>query len=516
MRLTVRLVDIAARGILLHHTDAKSLGVLPGDRIVIASPVTGKATADYVQTTATLIEQGRIGLYHHTNEQLTLAEGELVEVRVADRPISLDYIKKKMEGEKLNREEIRSIVRDIVQDTLSSSEITAFVVSSYINQLDMDEIEYLTRAMVETGDQLAFHAGPIVDKHSIGGVPGNKISLIVVPIIASTGLLIPKTSSRAITGAGGTADLMEVLAPVEFTASEVQEMTMKTGAVIVWGGATNIAPADDKIILQEYPFKIDQIGQMIASVMAKKFAVGADVVAIDIPVGKYCKVHSLEEGRKLARKFIDLGERLNMRVECALTYGDAPVGRAIGPKLEIKEALSVLEGSDSPRSLIQKSCVIAGIALELAGKANRGEGARVAHEILRSGNALKKFREIIAVQGGDPDVTSEKITPGEYFYTVRADSNGYVIDLNNQSLVTIARTAGAPADHGAGLYLHAKHGASLSKGDPIFTLYADRKWRLEKALEEARRLRPVMVEGMLLDRVPNIQEWTPSRSRNLE
>lgn len=516
MRLTVRLVDIDARGILLHQNDAKSLGVLTGDRIVISSPDTGKATADYVETTTTLIDQGRIGVYHHTNELLVLTESEIVEVRVADRPISLDYVKKKMDGEKLTREEIRTIVTDIAHDTLSPSEITAFIVSAYIHNLDMDEIEFLTRAMVETGDQISFHTGPIVDKHSIGGVPGNKISLIVVPIIAASGLLIPKTSSRAITGAGGTADLMEVLAPVEFDASKVQEMTTKAGGVIVWGGATNIAPADDKIIIQEYPFKIDQIGQMIASVMAKKFAVGADVVAIDIPVGKYCKVKTIEEGRRLARQFIDLGERLDMRVECALTYGDAPVGGAIGPKLEIKEALSVLEGSDSPRSLIQKSCVIAGIALELAGKANRGEGADLALEILQSGKALKKFLEIIEVQGGNPDIRSENIIPGEYSFTVNADTNGYVIDLNNHSLITIARLAGAPADHGAGIYLYAKHGTSLSKGEPIFTIYADRKWRLEKAIEVARTLRPVMVEGMLIDRVPHIREWTPGRSRSMD
>ena len=514
MRLTVRLIDIAARGILLHQSDAKALGVLPGDRVLLSSIGTGKVTADYIDTTSTLIEQGLIGVYYQTHKKLNLSEGEQLEVRASDRPVSLDYIKSKMEGKKLSREEIRTIISDIVLDTLSPSEITAFVVSSYINQLDMDEIESLTRAMVETGDQLSFHTGPIVDKHSIGGVPGNKISLIVVPIIAASGLLIPKTSSRAITGAGGTADLMEVLCPVEFSASEIQEMTMKAGAVIVWGGATNIAPADDKIIIQEYPFKIDQIGQMIASVMAKKYAVGANVVAIDIPIGKYCKVHKIEEGRKLARQFIDLGERLGMKVECALTYGDAPIGRTIGPNLEIKEALQILEGDEAPRSLVQKSCVIAGIALELAGKANRGDGTNVAMDILKSGKALMKFKDIIAIQGGNPDISSKNISPGEFSYVVRADTNGYVIDLNNHSLITIARTAGAPNDHGAGLYMHAKPGTSLSKGDPIFTLYAERKWRLEKATEIARTLRPVMVEGMLLDRVPQVKEWSPGRLRN--
>ena len=514
MKLAVRLVDIAARGVLLHLQDAKSLGIFPGDRVEIMNPSSGISIADYVETTSSLIEQGKIGIYHQTNQNLQVAEGEPVEVRIADRPVSLDYIRKKMDGNRLSREEISMIVSDIVSEKLSPSELTAFVIASYINQLDIDEIEFLTRSMVETGDRIEFHTGPIVDKHSIGGVPGNKITFLVVPIIAAGGLLIPKTSSRAITGAGGTADLMEVLAPVEFSASEIHQMTMKVGGVIVWGGSTNIAPADDKIIIQEYPFKIDQIGQMIASVMAKKFAVGAHVVAIDIPVGRYCKVQSIPEGRKLAQQFIDIGERLGMRVECALTYGDAPVGRAVGPALEVREALAVLEGDESPNSLIQKSTVIAGIAFELAGKANRGEGQALALEILQSGKALKKMKEIIAIQGGDPDVTSASITPGEFTYVVRADIDGYVIEIHNKSLISIARTAGAPNDHGAGIFIHAKPGTRLKRGEPIFTLYAERKWRLEKAIEIARTLRPVVVEGMLMDRVPGQREWLPPRERN--
>ena len=513
MKLAVRLVDIAARGVLLHLQDSKSLGIFPGDRVEIINQSTGLSLADYVETTSSLIDQGTIGIYRQTNQQLQVREGDPVEVRIADRPVSLDYIRKKMDGERLSREEIAIIVSDIVHDNLSPSEVTAFVIGSYINQLDIDEIESLTRSMVETGDKIEFHTGPIVDKHSIGGVPGNKITFLVVPIIAAAGLLIPKTSSRAITGAGGTADLMEVLAPVEFSAAEVQQMTQKVGGVIVWGGATNIAPADDKIILQEYPFKIDQIGQMIASVMAKKFAVGAHVVAIDIPVGKHCKVHSIPEGRKLAQQFIEIGERLGMRIECALTYGDAPVGRAIGPALEVREALAILEGAESPNSLIQKSTVIAGIAFELAGKANRGEGGDLALEILKSGKALKKMKEIIAIQGGDPNISSESITIGEFSHIIKADIDGYVIELNNKSLITIARMAGAPNDHGAGLYIHAKPGTRLKRGDPIFTLYAERKWRLEKALETARTLRPVVVEGMLMDRVPGQREWLPPRQR---
>lgn len=506
VKLTAKILDIATRGVLLHHLDARSIGVMNGDRVQVINPKNGVSVATAVETTSTITSQGTLGIYRITNERLHLEDGADIEIREAGRPASLDFIKKKMDGVKLSKEETLTIVKDIVSDDISSAELTAFITASYINPLDMDEIEHLTRAMVETGEQIKFPSRPIVDKHSIGGVPGNKISFLVVPIIAASGLKIPKTSSRAITGAGGTADLMEVLAFVEFSASEVQRMTEKIGGCIVWGGATNIAPADDKIIVQEYPFKIDARGQMLASVMAKKFAVGANLVVIDIPVGLHTKVATMQDGRKMAREFIELGERLGMKVECALTYGDIPVGRSIGPKLEVIEALKVLEGATEPNSFIQKSLSIAGIALEMAGKAPRGSGVAAAQDLLTKGKALEKFRKMIEIQGGDPTVKSSDIAPGEHQFVVNSPASGYVIEMNNRSLISLARIAGAPHDRGAGVLLHAKKGNLVKVGEPLFTIFADRNWRLQNAIEEGRRLMPVLVEGMLLDRVPSVTE----------
>jgi AMP phosphorylase len=237
--------------------------------------------------------------------------------------------------------------------------------------------------------------------------------------------------------------------------------------------------------------------------MAKKFAVGANLVVIDIPVGTTTKIKDVTEGRQLAREFIDLGERLKMRVECAITYGDAPVGHTIGPALEVKEALACLEGATEPQSLIQKSLSLAGIALEMAGKAAQGQGYTAAQELLTSGKALEKFKQIVEIQGGDPAVTADSIPLGAHTHEVHAPGPGYVVQLNNPSLVSLARLAGAPADHGAGVLLHAKPGERVDKGQPIFTIYADRAWRLKLAIEEGRRLMPVVVEGMLLDRVPS-------------
>ncbi|MDN7012392.1 AMP phosphorylase [Methanoculleus sp. FWC-SCC3] len=506
MKLTVKLLDIANRGVLLHSTDARNMRVRDGDRVLVADEATGKTAQAHVDTTGSLIEPGVIGVYRPLNATLAVDEGTVVIVRSAERPASLRHIKKKMDGGRFTKDETIDIVRDIVDDVLSPGEITAYVTASYINGLDMDEVEYLTRATVETGERLHFTRHPIVDKHSIGGVPGNKITLLIAPIIAASGLFIPKTSSRAITGAGGTADLMEVLAPVSFPAIEVQQMTEKVGGAIVWGGATNIAPADDKIITYEYPLRIDARGQMIASVMAKKFAVGADLVVIDIPVGQNTKIATAQEGRKLAREFIDLGERLGMRVECALSYGESLVGHTIGPNLEVREALAVLEGATEPNSLIQKSLSLAGIALEMAGKAGPGQGAQAAADILRSGKALEKMQQIIEIQGGDPNVKAEDIVPGEYGFDVNAPQDGYVIELNNSALVTLARLAGSPYDHGAGLDIHAKKGTRVKKGDPIFTIYAEREWRLERAIEVGRTLMPVLVEGMVLERIPH-ERW---------
>ena len=506
MKLTVKLLDIANRGVLLHSNDAQFIRVRDGDRVQIADEETGRSVQAHVDTTGSLVEPGVIGVYRPLNDALGADEGTPVEVRSAERPPSLSHIKKKMDGGRFTKEETLEIVKDIISENLSPGEITAYVIASYINGLDMDEVEHLTRATVETGERIQFTRHPVVDKHSIGGVPGNKITLLVVPIIAASGLRIPKTSSRAITGAGGTADLMEVLAPVSFPASEVQKMTEKVGGVIVWGGATNIAPADDKIITYEYPFRIDARGQMLASVMAKKFAVGADIVVIDIPVGRNTKIEDVQEGRKLAREFIELGERRGMRVECALSYGESLGGRTIGPNLEVREARSVLEGATEPNSLIQKSLSISGIALEMAGKAAYGQGFDMAAKLLRSGKALEKMRQIIEIQGGDPMVKAEDIVPGEYCFDVRAPHDGYVIGLTNRALVTLARLAGSPYDRGAGRDIHAKKGTRVKKGDPIFTIYADRERRLERTIEVGRTLMPGRIEGTVCERVP-AERW---------
>jgi AMP phosphorylase len=330
-------------------------------------------------------------------------------------------------------------------------------------------------------------------------VPGNKVTLIVVPIVAAAGLLIPKTSSRAISSAAGTSDIVEVFAKVDFSAKELKSIAESIGGIMAWGGGLNLAPADDVIIRVEHPLGIDPHAQLLASVMSKKKAVGADFLLVDIPMGEGTKVPTMELAKAFAKDFVDLGDKLGIKVECAITYGGQPVGRAIGPALEAREAIGVLEGAESPHSVVEKALMLAGIILEMGGIPRGFDRAK---EILDSGAALAKFREIVAAQGGNPNIKSSDIQPGKYNISILAKKSGYIGSIRNKDLVRIARAAGAPKDNGAGVVIIKKVGATVEVSDPLFIIYADNENKLNDAIGVARKFEPITVSGMVLVRTP--------------
>ncbi len=484
--------------VVLHEDDAEELGHFAGDRVKLSAPV-GTVVA-IANTTRRMVQQGEIGAFIEVTEVLGLKPGDEVKVALAPRPQSVAAIKKKMAGQHLSSEEIGAIIRDIVADSLTATEMTAFVVAEYIKGMTTDEIVALTQHMVDTGDRLEFDVKPVLDIHSIGGVPGNKYALVVVPIVAAAGLTVPKTSSRAITSAAGTADVMEVLANVTLGLDEIKRIVGRVGAVLAWGGAVRLAPADDIIIRAERMLGIDPHCQLLASVMSKKLAVGADHILIDIPTGLGAKVEHAEEARSLAHDFMELGHKLGIQIEVAVTYGGQPVGYTIGPALEAREALETLGGS-GPSSLIEKSTSLAGIMLELGGAAAPGLGREIAAEILKSGKAYRKMREIIEAQGGNPDVKPADIPIGDKKEIVLAPHSGYVTQIYNQRINDIARAAGAPRDKGAGLRLLRKKEGKVDGGEPLFEIYAEHEAKLDEALATAKRQPPIKIEGMLLEKM---------------
>lgn len=506
MNLKARVLDIdlGKFQVLLHKDDAEELGVHPGDRVKVHAKE--RDVIAVVDVTTSVVQKGTLGVFADVRTHFGVEDAHDMFVRPAEKPESIRFIKKKMHGKKLAPQEIDQVVMDVVNGSLTDIELSAWVTSLEIHDMDMEEVEHLTRSMVKHGEVLDFGPDTVVfDKHSIGGVPGNKISLLIVPIVAAAGLLIPKTSSRAVTGAAGTADVMEVFGPVSLSGSEIMDITRRVGGVLCWGGGVNLAPADDIIIRAEHPLAIDPRGQLLASVMAKKKAVGANKVVMDLPMGDGTKLPALEDAKKIGRMFIDLGERLDMQVECAVTYGGQPVGRAVGCALEANEALAALRGLDTaPKSLIEKSVAISGIILEMGGVVGRGRGKAHAEEILKSGEALTKFIEIVEAQNGK--VPKGELPVGPFTAEVTSVEGGYVSGMKNKALVQISRLAGAPKEHGAGIVVHHKRGDRIGPGESLMTIYAESQFRLDQALALARKTQPVNVEGMLLSRMPEVRE----------
>ena len=494
-----KTIDILTghRTILLNREDCERVDIRAHDHVNLKK--NDKNVTAAVDTTSTIVSTGEIGITSDIAPELGVKEGDSIEVSLLPAPNSTLFIRKKIMGEKLTKDEIYSIVQDAVRGMLSDVEMAGFLVAQQFYGLTDEEQVWLTKALADTGEVIDFQK-PVYDKHSVGGVPGNKVSLLIVPIVASAGLLIPKTSSRAITSPSGTADTMSVLAPVEFSTAELKKLALKTSGAIVWGGGLHLAPADDIFIGVEHPLQIDPESQMIASIMAKKLAVGADFMVLDLPVGPEAKIRSSDEGRRLSFKFIGIGDKLGIKVRCGITYGGQPVGYAIGPALEAREALEALEGK-GPSSLIEKSTALAGMLLEFGGKAVRGEGQALARQILASGKALEKMSQMIDAQGGDGKVRATQIRVGQCHAEILAPCDGYVTRVSNAAMNQIARTAGAPIEKGAGIMLYGKEGHKVSKGEKIMEIFGERDSRVDEAYDLAIKRPPISIEGMLLQEV---------------
>jgi len=495
LKLRTRFLDIQAGETLvaiLNRADADELGLKAIDRIRLSAD--GREIVAILDVAERTVRKGEVGLYQELKEFLgTPSE---IEVTPAEKPRSVRFITDRIKGRMLQPGELRQIVRDVVDRSLSSLEIAAFITSLEMRPLSMDEAEAITRAMVELGETLEWGRGPIFDKHSIGGVPGDKTTMLLVPTVASLGYTIPKTSSRAITSPAGTADRVEMLCPVELEIDEIRSVVEKTNGCMVWGGAVDLAPADDLFIQVEYPLAIDPL--YLPSVLGKKKAAGSDYVVIDLPTGKGAKLQTIDEANEFGRDFIALGNKLGMKVQCGVTFGEQPIGNNIGPALEAKEALETIMGKKQTPDLVGKVSSLIGILLGMTGEKF---GKQKALEAMRSGKAEAKMREIIAAQGGDPEIQPEDIEVGEHTVEIESKRSGEVVWIDNHQVVTIARALGTPKHKGAGLCIPKKMGDRVREGEPILKLYADKASKLARAEKLLEEMEPVMVAENLADKI---------------
>ncbi|MCX8200263.1 MAG: AMP phosphorylase [Candidatus Micrarchaeota archaeon] len=493
----VKVFDIGAGLpiIVLNEVEARQRDLFMGDRVEIEYK--DKRMSAIVDTSTTLVREGEVGAFIEIVDALKCAPGDKVTILPLGKPASIDYIKKKLDGGELRPSEIEEIIKDLMGNKLSEAELAVFVAAVYSRGINAEETVSLTNAIMRSGDTLEFNVSPVVDKHCVGGVAGNRTTMVVVPILAAAGAYFPKTSSRAITSASGTADTMETLCNVNFTKDEVREIVLKTHGCIVWGGGAHLAPADDKLIRIRYPFRLDPRGMLLASIMAKKKAVGSKYLVIDIPIGRGSKFEDPGRAKDLAKDFIDIGSRLDIKTQVFLTDGSDPIGYGVGPALECRDVLEVLQGR-GPQDLFNKSCLLAGSLLEMSSLARKGEGYNMAMGIIKSGKALDKLREIVEAQGGSPNLRIDDLPIGKYKAEIYADADGRVDYISNSNISRIARAAGAPKVKGAGCVLKCEHGDRIRKGEVIFEIYSDSEAKLDYALKVAEEVKPVELQKIVL------------------
>jgi thymidine phosphorylase len=439
--------------------------------------------------TGDLLAIDEAGLSEVAWARLYAAEGEAVEFAHPLPLDSLGHVRGKIHGQRLDAPALTAVVNDIAAGYYSDLHLASFLTACAGDRLDRQEMIDLTRAMIATGERLSWDRRPIMDKHSVGGLPGNRTTLLVVPIVTAAGVTMPKTSSRAITSPAGTADTMETLAPVDLDIATMRRVVEQEGGCIVWGGIARLSPADDVLIRVERSLDLDSTGQLVASVLSKKAAAGATEVLIDIPVGPTAKVRSVAAAESLCGDIREVGRAVGVRVLPVLTDGRQPVGRGIGPALEAQDVLAVLQGDpDAPPDLRERSLLLAGHILELAGVVATGGGQALAREILQDGRAWTKFQAICRDQGGMREpLTAPFAQP---FHAARA---GRVVRIDNRRLARVAKLAGAPRDSTAGLVLHARVGAIIEVGQPLFTVHAESVGELDYALAHAREAGEIIV-----------------------
>lgn len=464
---------------VLHEETAHKLDLHVGDRLRLKSDRTEIIAA--LDITSNHFPKKRIGLFKETFDHLNLEPDDMISLIAAEKPKSLLYIREKLDGKRLMPKEINAIIKDIVHDELTDVELTYFVAGCYAYGLNDDETTALTRAIVRNGKRLEFKDKIVADKHCIGGVPGNRVTPIVVPIMVAAGVKMPKTSSRAITSPAGTADAIETVANVTINAHRLKEIADKIGGFMVWGGGVDLAAADDRMIRIRNPVSLDPEGMLLASIMAKKHSVSATHVLIDIPVGKTVKIKDAKRAQHLKKRFIKIGKMLGMKVAVIITDGSQPIGNGIGPFLEMEDVMKVLKNDlDAPEDLREKALLEAKVLLELTRKAKKGRGYQMAENLLDSGKAWKTFQKIIEAQG-----KKRFPKPAKFQGKILAAKNGKVTEIHNKTIAHIARIAGAPKDAASGLFLHKKLGEKIKRGEALYTIHTASPDRLKYAMESA-------------------------------
>lgn len=407
-----------------------------------------------------------------------------------------DIIANKRDGKKLNEDEIRYFVEEYTKGNITDYQAAALIMAIYINGMDKDETTLLTLEMAKSGDilDLSTISDNVVDKHSTGGV-GDKITIILMPIVASLGIPVAKMSGRGLGFTGGTIDKLESI-PGYKTEIKVEDFIkeVKRIGISIIGQTENLAPADKKIYaLRDTISCVGSMPLIASSIMSKKIAAGANKIVLDVTVGRGAFMKNKEDAIELSNMMKSIGSLANRETVCVLTNMDEPVGYAIGNSLEIIEAIECLKGN-IPEDIKEIITTIGSYIIKLAGKGdNLDDNKTRILENIKNGKAFDKFLELVQNQGGNIEYVKnvEKFEKAKYILPVTSKEEGYVYKLNAEKVGKISVDLGAgrlrkedSIDKSVGIVLNKKITDKINKGDILAFIYSNNKQKGENAVEE--------------------------------
>ncbi|MGQ9584096.1 MAG: thymidine phosphorylase [Anaerolineae bacterium] len=408
---------------------------------------------------------------------------------------AVDIIAKKRDGQRLAQEEIDFFVQGYTRGDIPDYQAAAFLMAIFLRGMDAQETIDLTLSMVRSGEVLDLSdvATLVADKHSSGGV-GDKTTLVAAPITASFGIPVGKMSGRGLSFSGGTLDKLESFPGfrAQLSIHEFKEQLRKVGLVVA-GQTAELAPADGKFYaLRDVTATVPSLPLIASSIMSKKIAAGANVIVLDVKVGKGSFLQTEQRASELGNLMLEIGRSLGRKMAVVISNMDQPLGNAVGNALEVREAMDTLRG-EGPADFTELACSVAGWMIYLSGKAPSPEAARaMAERSLERGDALAKFRDFIAAQGGDASLVDQpnRLPRARIVRTVKAPQSGYIAQINAMEIGMAAVLLGAgrskkgdPIDHSVGIVLGAKVGDYVSAGDPLFTLHANDETALQEGAE---------------------------------
>lgn len=472
--------------VVLNEQEAREYGINALDKVSIFYK--WQEIVLNVDLSNKLVKPREIWLYKDVYKKYKIKENQNVWISfTTNSNESMDALKKAIKWFKLNYKEIYAIMKDISTNRFTDTLITYFSALGFFKKSTDEELFRMTKAMAETWEMLKFK-WVVADKHCMGGVPGNETTMIMIPLLASLGIKMPKTFSKSITTPAATWECVDVLMDISFNKKEIENLVKKENCCLVRWWWLDLAPADEKLIKVAYPLSMQSFSRTVVSIMAKKYAMWINHSLIDIPVWPTAKVSNKKTALWLKKKYEYIWKKLWMKMIVEITDAKEPIGAGIWPHLQVREVLRVLQQHElRPMDLQNKAIHLCSKVIELVWMAKWKKAHELAYNQLKSGAAWKKMQKIIKAQRWkNPNIKSEELKLWKFKKEVKAEKNWTIKKIDLKLINDTTRTLWSPIDEKAWLYLHKKTWDKVKENDIIYTMYASEASKINMALENLK------------------------------